>query len=216
MWPVIYLSTRIYGHRHAREHDAVEATYKALADRTRLRILALLMDGEVCVCDIHDTLRLPQPTASRHLAYLRRSGSRRGAARRYLDALPVGRCRPSGERGGSTRGSRDVARQRCHERSPSVRELLRPHADRCRRAACAVLRGMTEMDQPLDARAVVAEAMGTSFLLAAVVGAASWASVSPAETSRSRYWRILLPPERHWPRSFWPAGRSPARTSTRS
>jgi len=33
-----------------------------------------------------------------------------------------------------------------------------------------VLRGMTEMDQPLDARAVVAEAMGTSFLLAAVVG----------------------------------------------
>jgi len=54
--------------------DAVEETYKALADRTRLRILALLMDGEVCVCDIHDTLRLPQPTASRHLAYLRRAG----------------------------------------------------------------------------------------------------------------------------------------------
>ena len=54
--------------------DSVEETYKALADRTRLRILALLVDGEVCVCDIHDTLRLPQPTASRHLAYLRRAG----------------------------------------------------------------------------------------------------------------------------------------------
>jgi ArsR family transcriptional regulator, arsenate/arsenite/antimonite-responsive transcriptional repressor len=54
--------------------DAIEETYKALADRTRLRILALLVDGEVCVCDIHDTLRLPQPTASRHLAYLRRAG----------------------------------------------------------------------------------------------------------------------------------------------
>ena len=54
--------------------DTVEETYKALADRTRLRILALLVDGEVCVCDIHDTLRLPQPTASRHLAYLRRAG----------------------------------------------------------------------------------------------------------------------------------------------
>jgi ArsR family transcriptional regulator len=54
--------------------DALEATYKALADRTRLRILALLVDGEVCVCDIHDSLRLAQPTASRHLAYLRRSG----------------------------------------------------------------------------------------------------------------------------------------------
>src|ERR1044071_8633691 len=54
--------------------DVLERTYKALADSTRLRILALLVDGEVCVCDIHDTLRLPQPTASRHLAYLRRVG----------------------------------------------------------------------------------------------------------------------------------------------
>jgi ArsR family transcriptional regulator, arsenate/arsenite/antimonite-responsive transcriptional repressor len=54
--------------------DALENTYKALADSTRLRILALLVAGEVCVCDIHDTLRLPQPTASRHLAYLRRAG----------------------------------------------------------------------------------------------------------------------------------------------
>jgi ArsR family transcriptional regulator len=54
--------------------DALEDTYKALADRTRLRILMLLAEGEVCVCDIHDTLRLPQPTASRHLAYLRRVG----------------------------------------------------------------------------------------------------------------------------------------------
>ena len=54
--------------------DSLEATYKALADRTRLRMLALMMHGEVCVCDIHDTLRLPQPTASRHLAYLRRAG----------------------------------------------------------------------------------------------------------------------------------------------
>jgi len=53
---------------------AVASTYKALADPTRLRILALLVEGEVCVCEIHDTLRLPQPTASRHLAYLRRTG----------------------------------------------------------------------------------------------------------------------------------------------
>ena len=54
--------------------STLEATYKALADATRLRILALLADGEVCVCDIHDTLRVPQPTASRHLAYLRKAG----------------------------------------------------------------------------------------------------------------------------------------------
>ena len=48
--------------------------YRALADETRLRILALLRDGEVCVCHIHGGLRLPQPTISRHLAYLRRTG----------------------------------------------------------------------------------------------------------------------------------------------
>jgi ArsR family transcriptional regulator len=46
----------------------------ALSDPTRLRILALLSDEEVCVCDIHGTLDIPQPTASRHLAYLRRTG----------------------------------------------------------------------------------------------------------------------------------------------
>lgn len=46
----------------------------ALADPTRLRILALLADEEVCVCHIHDSLDIPQPTASRHLAYLRRTG----------------------------------------------------------------------------------------------------------------------------------------------
>ena len=54
--------------------DQVEAVFKALADKTRLRILALLGNNEVCVCHIHDALRLPQPTISRHLAYLRRAG----------------------------------------------------------------------------------------------------------------------------------------------
>ncbi|MDH4064968.1 MAG: metalloregulator ArsR/SmtB family transcription factor [Acidobacteriota bacterium] len=48
--------------------------YAALADATRLRILALLVDGEVCVCHLHASLGVPQPTASRHLAYLRRAG----------------------------------------------------------------------------------------------------------------------------------------------
>jgi ArsR family transcriptional regulator len=52
----------------------LERLFKALADATRLRILRLLMAGEVCVCDIHDTLKIPQAKASRHLAYLRRAG----------------------------------------------------------------------------------------------------------------------------------------------
>ncbi len=54
--------------------DRLETVFKALADSTRLRILALLGSDEVCVCHIHDSLGLPQPTVSRHLAYLRRAG----------------------------------------------------------------------------------------------------------------------------------------------
>jgi ArsR family transcriptional regulator, arsenate/arsenite/antimonite-responsive transcriptional repressor len=54
--------------------DQLEGVFKALADKTRLRILALLGNNEVCVCHLHDSLGLPQPTVSRHLAYLRRSG----------------------------------------------------------------------------------------------------------------------------------------------
>lgn len=50
-------------------------TFKALADETRLRILALLLaEGELCVCDIMAALQLPQSTASRHLAYLKNTG----------------------------------------------------------------------------------------------------------------------------------------------
>ena len=53
---------------------ALDTVFKALADPTRLRILGLLMGGEVCVCDIHETLGIPQPKASRHLSYLKKSG----------------------------------------------------------------------------------------------------------------------------------------------
>jgi len=54
--------------------NSLETLFKALADGTRLRILGLLQSGEICVCDIHGSLGLPQPTVSRHLAYLRKSG----------------------------------------------------------------------------------------------------------------------------------------------
>jgi ArsR family transcriptional regulator len=75
--PVIYLSRRIYGEllvAATTAIDKLESVFKALADRTRLRILALLGSGEVCVCHLHDTMGIPQPTTSRHLAYLRRAG----------------------------------------------------------------------------------------------------------------------------------------------
>ena len=52
----------------------VNLLFRAFSDRTRLRILHLLVDGELCVGDLVQTLAVPQPTASRHLAYLRRAG----------------------------------------------------------------------------------------------------------------------------------------------
>jgi ArsR family transcriptional regulator len=56
-----------------RKPTALHDVLKALADPTRLRILALLASGEICVCHIHTALDVPQPTASRHLAYLKKS-----------------------------------------------------------------------------------------------------------------------------------------------
>jgi len=54
--------------------EALTDVYAALADPTRLRILSLLGEDEICVCHIHASLDVPQPTASRHLAYLRKAG----------------------------------------------------------------------------------------------------------------------------------------------
>ncbi|HWB53809.1 MAG TPA: metalloregulator ArsR/SmtB family transcription factor [Tepidisphaeraceae bacterium] len=48
--------------------------FRAFSDRTRLRVLHLLRDGELCVCDLVYALGFPQPKISRHLAYLRRTG----------------------------------------------------------------------------------------------------------------------------------------------
>src|SRR6476659_4686013 len=58
----------------AKQLDEMEKLFRALADATRLRIVGLLLAGEVCVCDIHESLKIPQPKASRHLAYLRKTG----------------------------------------------------------------------------------------------------------------------------------------------
>lgn len=52
----------------------LEKTLKALADSSRLRILNILLQQEVCVCDLQSVLGLPQPLLSRHLAYLRNAG----------------------------------------------------------------------------------------------------------------------------------------------
>jgi ArsR family transcriptional regulator len=48
--------------------------FKALGDETRLRIVALLSHGELCVCHLQEALGLSQPSVSRHLATLRAAG----------------------------------------------------------------------------------------------------------------------------------------------
>lgn len=48
--------------------------YECLCDRTRLRILHLLMEGPLCVCHFQDVLREPQVKISKHLGYLKRNG----------------------------------------------------------------------------------------------------------------------------------------------
>jgi ArsR family transcriptional regulator len=51
-----------------------ELFFRALADRTRLRLLNLMGKEEVCVCFFVEILKTNQPKISRHLAYLRRAG----------------------------------------------------------------------------------------------------------------------------------------------
>lgn len=51
-----------------------ELFFRALADRTRLRLLNLIGKDEVCVCFFVEILKTNQPKISRHLAYLRRAG----------------------------------------------------------------------------------------------------------------------------------------------
>ena len=52
----------------------MELFFRALADRTRLRLINLMSGGEVCVCFFVEILGTNQPKISRHLAYLRRAG----------------------------------------------------------------------------------------------------------------------------------------------
>jgi len=52
----------------------IELLFKALADRTRLRLINLIGEDEVCVCFFVEVLNTNQPKISRHLAYLRKAG----------------------------------------------------------------------------------------------------------------------------------------------
>jgi len=70
----------------------MELLFKALADRTRLRLLSLMGEDEVCVCYFVEVFKTNQPKISRHLAYLRRAGlvaaRREGKWMHYRVATP--------------------------------------------------------------------------------------------------------------------------------
>ena len=70
---------------------SVNGMFRAFSDPTQLRILNLLRAGELCVCDLTTVMDVPQPTASRHLAYLRRAGlvrARRSGVWSYYALVP--------------------------------------------------------------------------------------------------------------------------------
>lgn len=67
--------------------------FRAFADKTRLSVLQLLSNGELCVCDLMSALDAPQSKMSRHLAYLKRAGlvrdRKQGKWRHYSLAKPA-------------------------------------------------------------------------------------------------------------------------------
>ena len=71
----------------------VERFFQALGDKTRLRLLNLMGDQEVCVCYFVEILGGPQPKISRHLAYLRSAGivaaRREGKWMHYRIVMPA-------------------------------------------------------------------------------------------------------------------------------
>src|SRR5690348_14452425 len=66
--------------------------FRALADPTRLRLIHLMSEQEICVCYFIEVIGAPQPKISRHLAYLRRAGlvaaRRQGKWMHYRLAVP--------------------------------------------------------------------------------------------------------------------------------
>lgn len=64
----------IYVNAYMKCVKQIALLFAALADGSRLRLLRLMKDSEICVCHLQTALRTNQPKISRHLAYLRRAG----------------------------------------------------------------------------------------------------------------------------------------------
>jgi ArsR family transcriptional regulator, arsenate/arsenite/antimonite-responsive transcriptional repressor len=75
-------------------NSSLDGLFRALGDPTRLRLLNLIADQEICVCYFTEVIGVPQPKISRHLAYLRKAGivaaRREGKWMHYRLATPSG------------------------------------------------------------------------------------------------------------------------------
>jgi ArsR family transcriptional regulator, arsenate/arsenite/antimonite-responsive transcriptional repressor len=108
----------------------VNLLFRAFSDRTRLRILHLLSRGEVCVGDLVKVLRVPQPTASRHLAYLRRAGlvaTRKAGLWSYYSLAPAT---------GQFHGSLLACLESCFREVPELESDARRYAQTRKAGGC--------------------------------------------------------------------------------
>jgi ArsR family transcriptional regulator, arsenate/arsenite/antimonite-responsive transcriptional repressor len=118
----------------------MELLFRALADRTRLRLLNLMGDDEVCVCYFVEVLKTNQPKISRHLAYLRRAGIVR--ARRDGKWMHYRVVEPSSER--ATRVFSEVRawlkedREMQRDRERLVKVCCAPHLEGVPRPASLI------------------------------------------------------------------------------
>ncbi|HVZ82281.1 MAG TPA: metalloregulator ArsR/SmtB family transcription factor [Terracidiphilus sp.] len=125
----------------AKAHLSLERFFQALGDRTRLRLLNLMGDQELCVCVFVEILNIPQSKISRHLAYLRGAGivaaRREGKWMHYRIVMP------------QHPGAADILRQTL----AAVKEEKAMQSDRARlvRACCAPGRFTALEGAPLPA-----------------------------------------------------------------
>jgi ArsR family transcriptional regulator, arsenate/arsenite/antimonite-responsive transcriptional repressor len=126
----------------------MERFYQALGDGTRLRLLNLMGDQELCVCYFVEILGQPQPKISRHLAYLRSAGvvavRRQGTWMHYRIVMP--------EHAGAARVLGETLRW--------MREDRRMQADRARlsQVCCSPRRSAALRGAPLPTSVAVCEA----------------------------------------------------------
>jgi len=115
-------------------------TLRVLADEARLRILGLLADRELCVCEMVGVLKLSQPLVSHHLRVLRDAGLLSSRRRGKWIYYTLDRPRSGGEAGEVVRLVQTWARREGAKRGDRLR-LVHCLSRRFGLADCLALKG---------------------------------------------------------------------------